>query len=756
MIFPANFEQKLGFDLIRQILENLCLSTLGRERIRLISFSVNNQEISQWLKEAAEMKSVLQFENNFPAQDFYDLVPELIRIRIPGTFMEPEQLAELKLSLEAIANLIHFLQLRKDKYPTLFSIIEYHDSAIFKSIAGRIHSVIDEKTRVRDQASAELTRIRRVRNTLAASVERQMLQHFKLARQNGWTPDDAEVTIRNGRLVIPMTNTHKRKITGFVHDESATGHTVYVEPSEVFETNNEIRELDYAERREIIRILTALANEIRPNADPLIQGYQMLGKLDSIRAKALFAMDINAEIPIHLPAGDKDNPVGFFWNKAIHPLLYLSHRKQKKSVVPLDIRLDRDHRILVISGPNAGGKSVCLKTTGLVQYMFQCGLLPPVREDSEFTVFENLFIDIGDEQSIDNDLSTYSSKLLNLKFFLENTHEKTFFLIDEFGTGTDPSLGGAIAEAALEAMNRTKALGVVTTHYSALKLLAGREEGIFNGAMLFDLDKLKPLYQLKTGHPGSSFALEIAREIGFPEKVLAAAREKTGTSQLDFDRELQTLEVEKRDLAQKQQEIRVADDLLAEVISKYEKLHANLELKKKEILDKARTEARALLDQVNSTIERTIREIRESQAEKTKTREVRAELAKVKENVQKELETAGIPETVKPETIIKSGTEVKGRFNEYVRELNTKLTNYQLTLDLRGKRADEAISMLQRYIDDAVMFGIAEVRILHGKGNGVLRQVTRDYLRSQKEVRSAKDAPVEHGGAGITIVNFRI
>jgi DNA mismatch repair protein MutS2 len=387
--------------------------------------------------------------------------------------------------------------------------------------------------------------------------------------------------------------------------------------------------------------------------------------------------------------------------------------------------------------------------------MFQCGLLPPVKEDSEFCIFERIFIDIGDEQSIDNDLSTYSSKLLNLKFFLENTDSRTLFLIDEFGTGTDPSLGGAIAEASLEALNRTRALGVVTTHYSNLKLLAGREQGIVNGAMLFDLQKLKPLYQLKIGHPGSSFALEIAQEIGFPSQVLEDARAKTGTSQLDFDRELQTLEVEKQDLVKQQDEVRMADDFLAELISKYEKMQSDLEAKKKEILDKARMEAKGLLDNVNKTIEHTIKEIRESQADKHKTREVRAEITAVKQEIQKEMEAAGMTAPEKPAPVVREQPVPKGRFSEYVRELNTKLNNYQLTLDLRGKRAEEAIGMIQRYIDDAVMFSIPEVRILHGKGNGVLRQITRDYLRSQKEVKSARDAPLEQGGAGITVVSFR-
>lgn len=497
--------------------------------------------------------------------------------------------------------------------------------------------------------------------------------------------------------------------------------------------------------------------------------------VDFLRAKARFAISIHAENPIHHPTPaqpDGDAPLAFFWNKAVHPLLFLSLSRQNKKVIPLDMALGPDRRILIISGPNAGGKSVCLKTTGLVQYMFQCGLLPPVREDSEFCIFNQIFIDIGDEQSIDNDLSTYTSKLHNLKFFIEYCDHRSLFLIDELGTGTDPSLGGAIAEATLEALNLRRAMGVVTTHYSNLKLLAGREQGIINGAMLFDLKKLRPLYSLKTGQPGSSFALEIAREIGFPANVLERASALTGTSQLDFDRELQNLEVEKDEVNRKQTELTVADTFLAELIGKYEKLTTDLEAKKKEILEKAREEAKELLRNSNSMIEKTIREIRESQAEKERTREVRAELSGFKEQLM--TGTTGVKppaaEAVKPASSTEAapgkpvagkpkigavGSEAPHRFQKYFNDLHEKMTQFSLTLDLRGKRADEALSLLQRYIDDAVLLSIPEVRILHGKGNGILRQITRDYLRSQKEVKSARDAQPEQGGAGITLVLFR-
>ncbi len=778
MYFPSNFEQKLGFDVIRQMLSDHCLSSLGRQWVDKIAFSTDAAEIYEWLLQTAELKEILQFEEKFPSQDYYDLIPELLRIRIPGTYMETDQLSELKLSVTTIANLLLFFSGKREKYPVMYRLTGGDEGSngreppdrmipVLQSLIGQVERIVDDKSEIRDSASPELNRIRKEKKILLASVERKILQSFKLARQSGWTPDDAEVTIRNGRLVIPMINTHKRKIQGFVHDESATGHTVYIEPSEIFETNNEIRELDYAERREIVRILIVFAAIIRPEIDLLVHAYQFLGQVDFIRAKAWFAITINAYIPIHppLPASDPKPgikaPPAFFWNQAIHPLLYLSHKKQKKSIIPLDIALNPGQRILIISGPNAGGKSVCLKTVGLVQFMFQCGLLPPMREDSELCVFNKIFIDIGDEQSIDNDLSTYSSKLINLKFFIENIDDHSLFLIDEFGTGTDPSLGGAIAEATLEALNEKAAMGVVTTHYSNLKLLAGREPAIANGAMLFDLKKLRPLYQLKIGKPGSSFALEIAQEIGFPESVLRNAKRKTGKSQLNFDRELQNLEVEKQEINSKYSEIKVADEFLAELIHKYEKLTAELDAKKKEILEKAKIEAKQILDGSNKLIEKTIKEIRESQAEKSRTKEIRAELSSSKTELLKEEPVAVTADAPKPEkapgktTILHSGSTTRNPYQSYINDLQSKLTNYTLTLDLRGKRVDEAQAMLQRYIDDAILLSISEVQILHGKGNGVLRQVTREYLRSQKEVKSARDAAIEQGGAGITIVSFR-
>jgi DNA mismatch repair protein MutS2 len=786
MIFPSTFEQKLGFDTIRRLLHDFCLGELGRENVDKIGFSSDPAWIGHALALTAEMRNVLEFEERFPAQDYYNMLPALLSIRIPGTYLEPEQLSELRLSLETIGALFAFLANRAVKYPALYALSsEYADpggspptlpSRIDFLVTG-IGNILDEKSEIRDTASAELKRIRKEKASKQRSVEHRVVQRFKEARQSGWVPEDAEITVRNGRMVIPMVSAHKRKIQGFVHDESATGQTVYLEPVEIFETNNEIRELEYDERREIVKILIAFAAQVRPDIDPLVQAYLFLGKIDFLRAKARLAIETGGRNPGLIVDREQNlhpriSSAAFQWRGAVHPLLFLTLGRQKKLVVPLEIAMGPAQRILIISGPNAGGKSVCLKTVGLVQYMFQCGLLPTVKEDSEFTIFERIFIDIGDEQSIDNDLSTYTSKLYNLKYFIENSDANTLFLIDELGTGTDPSLGGAIAEATLEAINARGAYGVVTTHYSNLKLLASREPGIVNGAMLFDLKKLKPLYKLSIGKPGSSFALEIAREIGFPGEVLEAAQQKTGTSQLDFDRELQNLEVEKGEVEKRSTELKVADDFLEELIKKYQRMSAELEQSKREILVKARQEAKELLDNSNRLIERTIKEIKESQAEREKTKAVREALTVEKRKLglgDKPGSQGGEPAEVgqqaaqeqsagKPSfsTILQpQAPQPRSPYSGYLADLQEKHNNFRLTLDLRGKRVDEALSLLQRYIDDAILLSIHEVRILHGKGNGVLRQVTRDYLRSQKEVKSATDERLEAGGAGVTVVGIR-
>jgi DNA mismatch repair protein MutS2 len=759
MIYPADFELKTGFDVIRGMLLDGCLSDLGKTEARELRFSSDPGEVGPWLLQAEEFRQIVLFEDHFPSQDYYDLTPALSLIRIPGTWLEPHSLSELRLSLLTISSILGFLGKNRERFPELNVLCSDFSSGsdvtgMIRLIADRIASVIDERSQVRSSASEELADIRQQTVRLKAQIEKRILQIYRTARKNGWTPEDSEVTVRDGQLVIPMISTHKRKISGFVRDESATGQTVYLEPAEMLEMNNELRELEMAEHREIIRILTMVADEIRSNLSELFMSYKFLGKIDLIRAKALFAVRIGAVLPVITGRN------GFSWRQATHPLLFVKHKPLKKPVVPLDITLDEQTRILVISGPNAGGKSICLKTVGLLQYMLQCGLLPPMKEDSEVCLFERLFIDIGDEQSIENDLSTYTSKLLNSKYFIENLDGRSLFLIDEMGTGTDPSLGGAIAESSLEAMAGTGAYGVVTTHYSNLKLLAGRVEGVVNGAMLFDSKKMKPMYKLKTGQPGSSFAFEIAESIGFPKEVLRNASEKTGTGQLDFDKQLQDLEVERQEVSKRSTEIRVADDFLNELILKYQKLNEELEKSKKEILAEANAEAARLLKDSNKLIEKTIKEIRESQADKERTKEVRKELGNYKEMVEgRGAKDEGRVQNFKTSEIQNLSPSpphhpTKSPYSSYMDDLNSKLAHFQLTLDLRGKQVDEAYSLLQRYIDDAILLSLSEVRILHGKGNGVLRQVTRDYLKSVKEVKKFQDENLERGGAGITVVQL--
>ncbi|MBE0698489.1 MAG: hypothetical protein IH586_16350, partial [Anaerolineaceae bacterium] len=691
MLYPSDFELKIGFDQIREILADFCLSELGTAEVEQIKFSTNHPQIFLSLSETEEFRQILLSGDAFPSQDYYNTVPLLNHLRIENTFPEPEQLSELGLALTTWLDIVRFFSdERALAYPSLVKLIDqstndevrstkastklelrsstisHRESRIaypvsripypISHIADLINRILDDKSNIRSSASKELGRIRSSVNRLQGGVEKRMGQIFKEAKKSGWIDEEADVTLRDGRLVIPFRSAHKRKIQGVVHDESATGQTVYVEPVELFEMNNEIRELYYAERREIIRILTDAADQIRPHIEEFMEINRLLGKIDFIRAKARFALDIGAALCSRI----MDHP-HLAWYQAVHPLLFLAHKKVKKRVVPLDISLTPSERVLVISGPNAGGKSICLKTVGLLQYMLQCGLLPPAREDSEFGIFNQLMIDIGDEQSLENDLSTYTSKLLNMKYFLTHLDARSLFLIDEMGTGTDPSVGGAIAEAALLSMARSGAYGVVTTHYSNLKLLAqgtehraqgtehraqGTEEigsekreassenpvshipypvsCIQNAAMLFDTKTMKPMFVLKQGKPGSSFAIEIATSIGFPEEELQRAAERIGGSQLDFEQQLQDLEVEKAEVRKKTTELQVADEFIGELIANYEKRIAEVERSKKEILQKAREEAQQLLQDSNRLIEKTIREIRESQADKERTKAARS------------------------------------------------------------------------------------------------------------------------------------
>jgi DNA mismatch repair protein MutS2 len=794
LIYPSNFSQKTGFDQVRQLVADYCISDMGRKHVATLTFSADFDLIGRLLKETREFLTILETGLPFPAQDYLDLSPALSRIQIPGSYLVTEELVDLRVSLRTIAGCLDFFKLASAQPFTHLKELA-GELEVPSHILRETDRILDEKGNIRDSASTELAHIRKEMRNKATASEKMIGQLLNMARNSGWTSPDAEVTLSDGRLVIPLQATHKRKLKGIIHDESASGQTVYLEPESCLEINNEIRELENAERREIIRILMLISDYIRPETTTLLKAYQFLGIMDFIRAKARFAMEIEADEPLLSPG-----PV-IAWLNVRHPLLYLSLKPKAKPVVPLNIRLDQEERILIITGPNAGGKSVCLKTVGLIQYMLQNGLLVPMDPDAKAGIFENIFIDIGDEQSLENDLSTYSSHLLNLGFFIRNSNPGSLFLVDELGTGTDPSLGGAIAEAALEKLSETGAYGVITTHYSNLKLLAGKIPGIINGAMLFDTKKLQPLYILASGKPGSSFTFEIARRIGFPEEVIQTAIRKAGKTHLDFEQQLQEVETEKLQLEKRLKEFQVADGFLGELIEKYETMKSDLEKTRKEILEKARQEAKDMLEQSNRVIENTIRQIRESQAEKEETRSARSGLEKYRQKLiissSEEEKKESKPEKIeqlrnwkpgdlvsvegrqKPGIIqrIKSNEAIvdfdglkinlpiqkllpaktsvrktSGQVSPYIRDLNEKAVNFKLTLDLRGKTADEALQLVQKYLDDAYLLRIKEVSILHGKGEGILRRVIREYLSSVNEVISFEDEQLDRGGAGITKV----
>ena len=811
MIYPSNFEQKIDFDQIRDLVSQQCVSEMGRKFVQKMHFISNFAVIRKMLEQSVEFIRILEMGKSFPTQNYIDCREELFRLKTEGTYIGQEGLFDLKQSLETLWRILEFFRVSKEEeYPRLKAIIG--DLFFPQEILQAASAIIDDKGNIRDSASPELMEIRQKLLSKERQVMRETRKAFNHAKQSGWLPDHAEITIRNGRAVIPVKASDKRALQGFIHDESASGQTIFIEPMASVEVNNEIVELENKERREIIRILTRFTDRLRPYLPDLSSAYRIMGLMDFIRAKALFSIKINAT----LPQLTTEKVISI--KHATHPLLYLSHKQSGKEVVPLDMELDAGRRILIISGPNAGGKSVCLKTVGLLQYMLQCGLAVPVSPDSQFRIFENLFIDIGDEQSLENDLSTYSSHLLNMKHFLRHANAQSLVLIDEFGTGTEPQLGGAIAEATLEFLVKKETFGVITTHYTNLKLAAERLEGLINGAMLFDVKELKPLYQLKMGKPGSSFAFEIARKIGFPNYALNRARKIGGGKHLRFDAQLQQLEADKISMNKKQEEIRITEEKLAALMEKYTLLKDEIEKQKKQILKKAQEDALEVVRQSNREIEKTIREIRESQAEKEATKKARQQLEdkkiKLESGLKEEEKTASTgrkkkkvvisPKSYSVEDLgrVKAGDRVqvvesdiigelissqgensvvdvngirlkiatkklvktknrpkkrarKSDYSNIMQDIHSKAASFELSIDLRGKRGEEAMEELQKYIDDAILLNMKEVSILHGKGFGILREIIREYLQSVPEIEWFGDAPINLGGAGITSVKFR-
>jgi DNA mismatch repair protein MutS2 len=828
-IWPQHFEEKIGFDRIRAMLHNKCLSLMGREWVDDIHFQDNFDAISRQLGEVNEFCRIIREVENFPANHFFDLRNTLQKIKVEGRFLEEEELFDLKRSLESVRAIVQFFTKQdEDAFPLLKKKTERVQ--IFPYIYDRIDAIINKFGKMRDNASPELAQIRKSILSLQSNMSKRLHAILKQAQKDGLVDEEASVSIRDGRAVIPVSAANKRKIKGIVYDESATGKTSYVEPNEIVEMNNEIRELEYAERREIVRILTTFSNDIRPYIADLLYSYEFLGEIDFIRSKALLAVEFNAILP------EVENKPLIGWEQAVHPLLQQALKREKRKIVPLNIHLDEKNHILLISGPNAGGKSVCLKTVGLLQYMLQCGLLISSGDGSKTGIFQQIFIDIGDDQSLENDLSTYSSHLLNMKHFVKHSNANTLVLIDEFGTGTEPMLGGAISEAILDNLNNLGTFGVITTHYSNLKHFASSANGIVNGAMLYDAQNMNPLFQLEIGKPGSSFAFEIARKIGLPEEILEKATEKVGKKHIDFDRNLRKINRDKRYWETKREKIRKVEKVLDNMAANYESELEETKKQRKEILKQAREDAEALLAGVNKRIENTILEIKKAQAEKEKTKQARQKLENLKEEVEKNTgnqddrivtkmeklrrreakRNQRRPEESKKEISkkklekrveLKPGDKVRiiGQqtigdlielneknavvaFGQLITTLPRKqverlsnneakkaekdsrsgggsrlLGNYserrlrfKSEIDVRGQRAEEAIPKIQEFIDEAIMFEVAQLRILHGKGHGILKETIRSYLRSEPMVRSFKDEHVDFGGAGITIVNLAL
>lgn len=630
MTYPQNFEEKIGFDNIRALLRGKCLSDLGRERVAGMSFATSLHVIENEIDMTVELMSVMSSEADFPVNHFYDMRQSLKKIRIEGTWMSEQEIFDLRRSLQTVADIASFFGGEDDgeRYPALKRLAA--DVVLFPDVVKRIDAIIDKFGKVKDNASARLREIRMELSSVMSGISKNLYGIIRAAQNDGYVDKDVVPTMRDGRLVIPVAPALKRRIKGIVHDESASGKTVFIEPAEIVEANNRIRELESEEKREIIRILTDFADYLRPQADAMMISYDFLGEIDFVRAKALFSIQVGAVKP------DMSSSQIVDWSNAVHPLLKLSLEKHGKKVVPLDIRLNGRQRILLISGPNAGGKSVCLKTVGLLQYMYQCGMPVCMDESSVVGLFDDIFIDIGDEQSIENDLSTYSSHLLNMKIMLKKCNAKSLLLIDEFGSGTEPQIGGAIAEALLQRFNAAGACGVITTHYQNLKHFADSHEGVANGAMLYDRQKMQALFQLQIGNPGSSFAVEIARKIGLPEDVIKDASDMVGSDYINSDKYLQDIVRDKRYWENKRQNIRQKEKALENTIAAYEKAFEELKSERKDILLKAKDEALKLISDSNAAIENTIREIKEAQAEKEKTKELRKELTDLKAAIESE------------------------------------------------------------------------------------------------------------------------
>lgn len=814
--YPSSIEAKIGFTAVREMVSERCVSPLGRRRVEEMAFSTDFDIVNARLGATSEMMSIITSGETFPLDHVYDLEPQIRSLRAAGSHIGEADALRLRNSLATAADISAFFATHKSDdgvslYPYL-NITAQRIGMLGQPIAA-IDRVVDRSGIVKDTASAELGRIRSAMASMAGTVNSVMRRVMSRAVSEGYLDADATASVRDGRLVIPVAPMNKRRIPGIVHDESASGKTVFIEPAEVVEVNNRLRQLQLDERREILRILIELADTLRPHMPQMLDAVDVLADFDFIHAKARLAIDTDASMP-HVAT-----EMQLEWYRACHPVLQASLRRQGKEIVPLDIRLTPQERILVISGPNAGGKSVALKTVAIVQYMLQCGLMPTTAENSHFGIVDGIMVDIGDDQSIEDDLSTYSSHLRNLKQFLLRGTDRTLVLIDEFGSGTEPQLGGAIAQAVLEEFNRKGMWGIVTTHFHNLKQFASETPGLVNGSMQYDRQRMRPLFKLSIGSPGSSFALEIARTTGLPDAIVKKAEEIAGSDLVNLDRYLLDIARDRRYWESKRQSIRRKEKKIDDVLTRSETDAEELRRSRREILEDARRQAKEIIEGSNAAVERTIHDIRRAQADREATIEARRRLAQEKtaldsaadeqhpllgktrkkkktdkarpstpeqrpiapgdnvvladgsKTVGTVLEITGkkatvafgaiktkvdidrlSPTTRQVQKASKGATFVSSSTAESSRE---RQLNFKNEIDVRGYRADEAVQAVTYYIDDAVQFGAGRVRILHGTGTGALRQYIRQYLSTVPSVESYADEDVRFGGAGITVVNLK-
>lgn len=787
MLYPQNSVDKLGFTEIKELIKAHCLSEMGQQMVDKIQVMSNYDQIHKFLSQANEFKNILVNDEALPIQHFFDIKSLANKARIEGVFLSEEEFYQVQASLTTVFAVIAYFNEREGLYPNLEALFEH--LPIEKAILKKIDAVIDQKGKIRPNASRELMEITTGIAKAEQEARKKIDMVFKNATSNGWAADGS-LTVRDGRLVIPLLAENKRKLKGFVHDESASGQTVYIEPEEVFVLNNRIRDLEFERRREIVKILTALTTELRPYVPLLLSYHGLLTKLDFVRAKALFAIDIEAEMPQVI------NEARVKLYNARHPLLFLNFKAEKKTVVPLNMQIDEGTRIIVVSGPNAGGKSVCMKTVGLLQMMVQAGLLIPADEASVVGVFKQLFVDIGDDQSIESDLSTYSAHLSKMKNFVEQANGKTLILIDEFGTGTDPQFGGPIAEAVLESLNQKKVKGMVTTHYSNLKIFASNTEGIENASMLFNNIEMRPLYQLEIGKPGSSYAFEIAQKIGLPQNVLNLAKNKISEGQKKVDTLLVDLEREKRAIFETKQKLDKQQRKVNELLAENEKLKSYLEENKRTLIKEAKDQAKNIILNANKLVENTISEIKSSNADKEKTRQLRENLnVELKKNtVKTEVPKPAAPadEELKPGDWVKlADSETTGQVIEIIKEnvviaigdLRTvakkkrvikvsrssvpkeirrnfsshtnDMASFSPEIDVRGQRTEDALHAIEKLFDRALMMGFNNLKIIHGKGDGILRKMIRQYLKKYEQVDRMEDEHADRGGDGITYVYLK-